>query len=159
LFERIQRSTSDPGQFEGFIDRLGVFLDLPEQDVRDILDGVLDSDESWRPNGLPGIFLKPITAGTRHSASDCALVHMEPGTVFPRHGHRGDEWGFVLQGEALEDNGRKAKPGDIVFQTRAGTHSFAATGEQVFMFFSISDGLEFSTDTGEGDGSHNPEMH
>ena len=144
LSMRILKSIEISNSFEGFIDRLTVFLDLPEQRVRELLGSIKYVEHDWRESGLPGVLKKEFKGGPRHTDSECVLIWMKPNAIFPSHGHLGDEWGFVLQGEAEEDSGRVYKSGDIVYQTTDSKHTFTATGDMPFIFFVIHNGISFS---------------
>jgi len=141
LWSRIESSIANANPFAGFVNRLTVFLDMSEQKVTELLHSITDSEEDWHANELKGIFRKDFRAGLRHKNSQCSIVRIEPGATFPMHGHVGDEWGFVLQGEAVEDNGHKSRPGDIVYKSALDQHAITATSEEAFMFFSIHSGI------------------
>ena len=143
LDKRILKTLKAPLLFEGFIKRLVSFLDLPEDQVRTTLAILQQGEEAFAQEVFEGIFLHPITAGPRHQSQDCSLVFMRPGAQFPKHRHNGDEWGFVLQGEAMEDNGHVAKPGDITYQSRHDQHSFKAIGDTPCIFVAIDNGISW----------------
>ena len=143
LKNRILDSIGKPNSFSGFVDRLVVFLDLPRQGVFNLLDEIQHAERDWTPSGLPGVLRKEFNGGPRHRHRECALIHMVPAAIFPMHDHLGDEWGFVLQGEARENTGRTPKPGDIVYQPANSKHTFEVVGDAPFIFFAIHEGIRF----------------
>ncbi len=143
LDARIQESVAHPDRFHGFLDRLTVFLDLPEPRVRELLDGIERAAGEWAPSELPGVRMRRFEGGPRLSGSECALLWIGPGGSFPRHEHLGHEWGFVLQGEAEEDSGKVYKPGDIVHKPPGSTHLFTARSDAPFVSFVVYNGISF----------------
>ena len=144
LLERLIKSTNPASPFEGFIDRLSVFLDLPEQQTRDLLVDIAFAETEWEAIGIPGILGKQFKGGPRHSDAECSLLVMQPGAVIPNHGHHGDEWGFVLQGEATEDNGRVIHAGEMVYQSENTRHSITNTGDSSVVFALVHRGIRFN---------------
>jgi anti-sigma factor ChrR (cupin superfamily) len=135
LRNRLLASLDPDTRFEGFVERLAVFLDLGADRVRRLLATVPEAPGgSWQASGLPGIHLLPFAGGPRIATAECLLIQLEPGRIFPSHRHRGDEWGFVLQGSAEEDGGRRFEPGDIVHKAPGSAHSFQALGTEPFVF-------------------------
>ncbi len=129
--------------FAGFVDRLADFLDLDRARVKSILNKSRHNETQWVPSGMPGITYLNVEPGPARADHECQLVRMEPHSRFPLHGHKSDEWGFVIQGEVREDSGEIYRPGDIVFKDQTSHHSFVASGDQPFLFFVIHGGLEF----------------
>ena len=145
LQNQIFNSIGPVPTYSGFVGRLSVFLDLPEKRVSEIL-AYLESPEKYlEQSGLPGIRKLEVEAGLRHADSDCALFLMERESVFPQHSHLGEEWGFILQGEAREDSGRRYQPGDIVYKTKEQKHSFTSIGKLPFVFFVVHNGISFDS--------------
>lgn len=59
---------------------------------------------------------------------------MRPGVEFPSHGHGGDEWAIILEGEAREDSGAQWLPGDLVHRPEGSRHSFRVVGDRPLLF-------------------------
>ncbi len=148
LRERLLAVTQPDTRFEGFIDRLSSFLDLTVESVRELLtmvDKVPDSP--WIESGFPGIRVLRSTPGPRLAGTACQLISMEPGAVLPKHRHLGDEWGFVLQGRAIENETRLFAPGDVVHKPMNSTHMVRAVDDEPCIFIVIlHQGLEWITD-------------
>lgn len=145
LGSRIRDSIEHPDRFGGFIDRLSAFLDLPEDSVRKLVSEIATAEPRWPPSGLPdGTLMYRFDGGPRHRDAECALVWMKPEAVFPPHTHIGDEWGFVLQGEAVEDSGQVLRSGELVHRDAKSTHHFTAIGGEPFVFAVIHEGVVFS---------------
>lgn len=143
LMARLMKSADSDSPFEGFVDRLSVFLDLPEKRIRSLLNSVKSAQTEWHALGAPGVLGKVFDGGPRHAEAECSLVLMQPGAVIPKHGHLGDEWGFVLQGKAMEDNGRIIRAGELVYQSEETRHSFTNIGDTPVIFALVHRGLKF----------------
>ncbi len=143
LSTRIEKSIAEAHRFEGFIDRLTVFLDSPAERVRKLLHNLDARFHELSETGLSGVRAKRFKGGPRLKTSECALMWMEPGAAFPAHRHLGHEWGFVLEGEAIQDDGKIYRAGDIVHQTPQSRHSFTASERGPFVFFVVHNGIDF----------------
>jgi putative transcriptional regulator len=131
-------------RFEGFARRLGVLLDLPDEQVRSLLEQARHAScEPW-VNGGGGIRLLHFAGGPRVANADCGFVYLEPGVAFPYHRHMGDEWALVLEGSAQDDSGRVARAGDLLYGPAGSAHSFRAIGPGPFLFAVVlQGGLDF----------------
>jgi len=92
---------------------------------------------------IEGIKLLVVKTGPLHHDRECQLLSMLHDTTMPAHEHKGDEWGFVLQGEAQENNGEFIRPGDMVHHTRSDAHSFTVTSEEPFIAVVLHQGVIF----------------
>ena len=126
----------DPStRFEGFVERVVAFFDLPVDRAREILSALDDvAGGAWEAGPAPGSRVFHLDGGSRVAAADCGLVHVEPGRVFHPHRHIGDEWSLVLQGRAQEDSGRFWDVGDILYKPPGSVHGFRALGDVPFVF-------------------------
>ncbi len=139
-------ATVAPGtRFEGFVRRLATFLDLGELRARELVAQVSRvSSDPWVDDTVDKVRLLHFDGGPRVAEADCGLVHVEPGSSYPLHRHRGDEWAFVLQGNAEEDSGRVWRPGDLVRNPAGSVHAFRALGPEPFVFAVVlHDGIDF----------------
>ena len=130
----------------GFADRAAVFLDIDPSSARAVLAQLAVSDSSaWVPSGIAGVRISELTGGPRLSdAERCVALHMEPGSHFPEHHHQGDEWGLVLRGQLLQNDGRRFGPGDLVHQAEGSSHAFGATPDsEVIQLVVLHGGIEF----------------
>lgn len=145
LRDRIVRSVVSE-DLAGFVDRAAVFLDIDPLSARAVLAQLAISDSSaWVPSGIAGIRIFELTGGPRLSdAERCVALHMEPGSHFPEHHHQGDEWGLVLRGQLLQNDGRRFGPGDLVHQAEGSSHAFGATRDsEVIQLVVLRGGIEF----------------
>jgi quercetin dioxygenase-like cupin family protein len=146
LRERLLRSLDPVTRFEGFAERLAAFLDLGLARTRELLASLAAAGSApWEDDLVAGVRLLHFAGGPRVAGADCGLVRCEPGVLYPRHLHRGDEWAFVLQGEGLEDSGRRWQPGDLIRNPAGSAHSFRSVGEEPFVFaIVLREGIRFS---------------
>ena len=137
LRETILASLGPATRFEGLRERLSTFLDLSAKSTRELvaeIAHVARRDGPWEDDQVPGLRLLHFDGGVRVAEAHCGLVHIEPGTLYPPHRHRGDEWAFILQGCAEEDSGAVWRPGDLVHQPAGSTHAFRVVGNEPFVF-------------------------
>jgi quercetin dioxygenase-like cupin family protein len=128
-------SLESHARFEGFVERLTAFLDLGADRVRELLDTVAKVEQDpWQQSPLPGARFFDFDGGPRVAAARCGLVHLEPGLIFPRHRHLGDEWAWMLQGHTQDDSGQIATSGDIVYKPKGSTHSFRVLDGEPLVF-------------------------
>jgi quercetin dioxygenase-like cupin family protein len=134
---------------EGYVARLAAFLDLPTERARELVRCIPD-ETGWVVEALPGVRLYHFAGGPRHATSDCGLVHIAPGTRFPRHVHVGDEWLFVLAGSAEEEGtGAVWSPGDLLRCLPGSAHAFRALGDVPFVFAVVlTDGIRMEETAG-----------
>jgi quercetin dioxygenase-like cupin family protein len=123
-------------RLEGFVARLATFLDLAPARARELVRSIPEVREAtWIDDRVAGVRLLHFAGGPRHAGSDCGLVHLAPGTRYPRHVHVGDEWSFVLSGSAEEEEtGAVWSPGDLVRCPPGSAHAFRALGAEPFVF-------------------------
>jgi putative transcriptional regulator len=135
-------------RLEGFVARLAVFLDLPPERARELVRSIPD-ETGWVVDRVGGVRLLHFAGGPRHATSDCGLVHVAPGTRFPRHVHLGDEWSLVLAGAAEEEaTGTVWSPGDVVRCPPGSAHAFRAIGAEPFVFAVVlTNGIRIEDET------------
>ena len=76
-----------------------------------------------------------LPGGPRVAAADCGLVRLEPGVRFPTHRHAGDEWSFMLAGEAEEEGtGDRWIPGDLLHRPPGTAHAYRAVSREPLVF-------------------------
>jgi putative transcriptional regulator len=124
----------EPGtRLDGFAARLATFFDVTADAARALLAAALGG-EGWLAAPIPGVRLYHLQGGERVGAADCGLVRLEPGALFPRHRHLGDEWNFVLAGRAEEEGGEVWEPGDLALRSAGSQHAFRAAGPEPLLF-------------------------
>lgn len=141
LRKRVLASVDPSTRFEGFVPRFGRLFALEEDGARRILGAANAVEaEGWVPSDVDGVRFYHFEGGPAVATAHCGLLHLAPGTVFPRHRHEGDEWNFTLSGSAEEDNGELWLPGDLVIREAGSVHGFRALGSDPFLFAVILNG-------------------
>jgi hypothetical protein len=119
--------------YAGFVQRLMVMFDLPRIVIERILRSIPRHDDlpaiPWQESGLEGIYLYHFSGGPRVASSDCGLVYLKPGAIFPNHRHLGQEIALVVQGSILEEGKQLYHPGDKILKRAGSQHSFSATDD------------------------------
>jgi anti-sigma factor ChrR (cupin superfamily) len=98
----------------------------------------------WRPSGLPGLHVYPLTGGPGVGGAICLLVSLAPGHGLPSHRHQGEEGTLVLQGWGQEAEGHCWGPGDRLHRAAGSVHAFTALATTPCLGAVVSDGgIEF----------------
>ena len=135
LRTKVLGSIASGSRFAGFLDRLATFFDLAQERAGELIREASGDARSWEVMPVAGVRLFHLSGGPRIAAADCGLVRIEPGARFPRHRHRGDEWSFVLAGEAVEEGtGARWAPGDLVHRPADSAHAFRSVGSEPLLF-------------------------
>lgn len=129
LRARILSGLNPQTRFFGYAQRLSEQFDLSPERIRELLREVdRFPAEPWTESMIPGIFALHFNGGRQLPEAECGIVHMAPGTPFPVHTHKGDEWALVLQGESCDDKGVRFLPGDLCYQGPGDSHAFRSVG-------------------------------
>jgi putative transcriptional regulator len=130
----------------GFAERLAALFDLGAERAAELLREATGDASGWQAIPLPGVRLFHLAGGPRVAGADCGLVRLEPGARFPLHRHGGDEWVFVLTGEAEEEEtGARWLPGDVLYRGPGSFHAYRAVGGAPFVFAVVlHDGIEIA---------------
>ncbi|HXK22388.1 MAG TPA: cupin domain-containing protein [Myxococcota bacterium] len=144
LRARVLASIEPASRFEGFVARVARLFDLSEPRAREILAvAATVPGPGWIDTPLPGVRFHHFAGGPRVASADCGLVHLAPGTAFPRHRHRGREWNLVLSGSADESAGVCWLPGDLLVYETDSIHDFRAHADAPLLLAAIlENGLE-----------------
>lgn len=136
LKQRIMTSITREQRFLGFSDRFAELFDVAGDRARQLLEKIDQPlADGWTSTALlPGVGIFEFPGGTRVGSATCGLICVEPGTVFPRHQHQGEEWMLVLQGQARESDGRILKPGDLVRSEAGSEHAFRVLSTEAYVF-------------------------
>jgi putative transcriptional regulator len=119
----------------GFAERLASLFDFGVERAAEVLREASGAASGWQAIPLPGVRLFHFAGGPRAEGADCGLVRLEPGARFPLHRHGGDEWVFVLAGEAEEeDTGARWLPGDLLHRGAGSAHAYRVVGREPFVF-------------------------
>jgi anti-sigma factor ChrR (cupin superfamily) len=129
-------------RFEGFVERLAAFFDLPAARMRELAGAIADpAAPSWSDDVVAGVRLLHFAGGERRAAAHCGIVHVAAGVRYPRHRHEGTEWTFVLAGVAEdEDDGRRLEPGDLEAQPAGSAHAYRSAGDEPLVFAVVLEG-------------------
>jgi quercetin dioxygenase-like cupin family protein len=130
----------------GFAERLASLFDFGAARAAELLREASGDASGWEAIPLPGVRLFHFAGGERVAGADCSLVRLEPGAHFPLHRHGGDEWVFVLAGEAEEEGtGARWLPGDLLYRGAGSAHAYRAVGAAPFVFAVVlRDGIEIA---------------
>ena len=124
-------------RLSGFTERLARMFDLGRERAGELIrEAGGPAEAGWvTVPVLPGVRLLHFAGGPRVAAADCGLVRLEPGARFPRHRHAGDEWSFVLAGEAEEEGtGARWIPGDLLHRTSGTAHAYRVVSPEPLVF-------------------------
>ena len=81
----------------------------------------------------PGVFRKDLALPRPGDPSRSYLIRMEPGTMLPRHGHRGFEHCYVVAGSTVV-GGRRMVAGDYTYAPRGTRHEAIPSDEGALLF-------------------------
>ena len=81
----------------------------------------------------PGVFRKDLMLPRPGDPSRSYLIRMEPGTMLPRHGHRGFEHCYVVAGSTVV-GGRRLVAGDYSYAPRGTRHEAIPSDEGAVLF-------------------------
>jgi quercetin dioxygenase-like cupin family protein len=146
LRDRLLGAAGGRNRFLPFLDRMMSLCDLPEREAEGHLHSV-DDDAAW-DDMASGIRYRDFDVGPSLGDAHGGLVRLQPGEVFPRHTHVGEERLLVLQGETVDDGGNVYRAGDLVVSPDGSTHEMRAVGEQEVIYAAVVVALVF---TGSGD--------
>ena len=138
--DRLLTSLTAGSGITSYAERVAVFLDIETSLAHDELVDLAANQERWFDyHTAPGLQISQVCRGPRHTGRECFVVRFVPGAQIPMHGHQGDEWGFVLQGNLSDSRGFHNGPGDITHLTPADTHRIWNPGPTVALAINIID--------------------
>jgi anti-sigma factor ChrR (cupin superfamily) len=135
LRDRLLGSAGGRNRFLPFLDRSMTLFDLPEAETQAHLHSV-DEPDAWE-DMLPGVRFRDFDGGPGLGEAHVGLVRLAPGEAFPRHTHVGEERSLVLQGELVDDEGRRYRAGDLIVSADGTTHEMRAVGDQEAIYASV----------------------
>jgi len=144
LRSRLLRTLAGPDRFAPFFDDLGRLFALPLETIRKLLARI--DGQEWETTllGVPleGARLFHFGAGPALAARGAAggVVRIDPGVTFPRHGHKGREVTYVLEGGYCAD-GRVYGPGSAIEVTTDLSHDYTAAPERDLVMMVLHHGI------------------
>jgi hypothetical protein len=141
--ERLMIEVSQaPLRYAPFFERLSELWDLPESDVRGLLERTRDK-KNWRKAPLPGLELIAVRGGPRIAGTEAYLARFAPGMTFPEHGHHGHEDVLILEGSYTDHEGRLFRSGDVHAMEAGGEHSFTIGPDEPCVAAAVHRGIRF----------------
>jgi len=148
LRERLLGGAGGSNRFLPFLDRAMALFDLPEAETEGHLHSV-DDDAAW-DDMLPGVRYRDFDGGPALGEAHVGLVRLQPGEAFPHHSHVGEERTLVLQGELVDEQGRRYRAGDLIVSTDGSAHEVRAAGDREAIYASVVVAIVM-TGTGDDD--------
>ena len=131
-----------PLRYAPFFERLSELWDLPESDVRGLLDRTRDK-KSWRRAPLLGLELVAVHGGPRLAGAEAYLARFAPGMTFPAHAHDGHEDVLILEGSYTDHTGKTFRSGDVHSADAGGEHSFTIGPDEPCVAAAVHHGIRF----------------
>ena len=142
LRERLLGAAGGRNRLLPFLDRMMALFDLPEAEAEAHLHRV-DTDEGWE-DMLPGVRFFDFEGGPALGDAHGGIVRLQPGQTFPYHTHVGEERALVLQGEMVDDQGRRHRAGDLMVSPDGSGHALRAVGERELVYAAVVTALVFT---------------
>jgi ChrR Cupin-like domain len=141
--ERLMIEVSQaPLRYAPFFDRLSELWDLPESDVRGLLERTRDK-QSFRRAPLPGLELIAVRGGPRIAGTEAYLARFAAGMTFPTHSHHGHEDVLILEGSYTDHEGKVFRAGDVHAMEAGGEHSFTIGPDEPCIAAAVHRGIRF----------------
>jgi anti-sigma factor ChrR (cupin superfamily) len=141
--ERLMLEVAEPPlRYAPFFERLSELWDLPESDVRGLLERSRDK-RNWRKAPLPGLELIAIHGGPRIQGTESYLARFAPGMTFPPHSHFGHEDVLILEGSYTDHEGKLFRSGDVHTMEAGGAHSFTIGPDEPCVAAAVHHGIRF----------------
>lgn len=107
-------------RFAPFAPRLAALAAISTNDARLALHAFA-APEEMQSTSVPGMKISPLPSGD--PSVKAMLASFEPGSVLPRHTHRGDERVLVFQGAFATDDGQIVRAGEEQLCAAGTAHS------------------------------------
>jgi len=141
--ERLMIEVAEPPlRYAPFFARLSELWDLPEGDVRALLQRSRDKS-AWRRAPLPGLELIQLTGGPRIAGTEAYLARFAPGLSFPTHSHHGHEDVLILEGSYTDDRGTVFGSGDVHSMDGGSEHAFTVARDEPCLAAAVHRGIRF----------------
>jgi hypothetical protein len=143
--DRLMNAVGEPPlRYAPFFERLGELWDLPEAEVRGVLERTRDA-KAWKRAPLPGLELIDVHGGPRVASSRAYLARFGPGMTFPSHRHEGHEDVLILDGSYADSDGRVYRAGDMHTMSSDTEHSFTIAPDEPCLAAAVHGGIRFSS--------------
>ena len=124
------------GGFSRFAASVAALLDVTADRARALLAKISDPG-SWVPGFAPEMSLYHLKGGPATAGLVVGFITLTRGATFPHHRHLGDEWGLVLQGRMLDEDGQVYRPGDTSMKLAETEHSFRAGDDEDLIYLAL----------------------
>lgn len=142
LRQRLLDAAAGPDErYAPFSERLARLFDVSLERARELLTAITDPG-FWQDVIAPGVALVHLEGGPRVATADVGLVRVDAGARFPTHHHLGEENTLLLQGESIDDEGRRNRAGDSIRLTTGTTHAFVAGPDEDLIYAVVVDGVD-----------------
>ncbi len=131
-----------PLRYAPFFESLSNLWDLPESDVRSLLERSRDKSQ-WSRAPLPGLELMKLQGGPRIQGTHAYLARFSPGMTFPLHSHDGHEDVLILEGSYTDDRGTEYLSGDVHHMQAGEAHSFTIARDEPCVAAAVHRGIRF----------------
>lgn len=143
--ERLMNAVADPPlRYAPFFDRLSHLWDLPESEVRTVLERSREPS-GWKRAPLPGLELIDIEGGPRVAGTKAYLARFAAGMTFPTHRHSGHEDVLILDGSYTDSSGAVYRAGDVHSMDADTEHSFVIAPDEPCVAAAVHRGIRFSS--------------
>jgi len=135
LKQRLFDTLASSNPVTSYIKRFMDLFDLDKLAAENIFENITDSArQAFYSCGIPNVSLFYFNGGKRVAHNTCGIVRIKAGKIFPAHEHTGKEHILVLQGQALDTDGQKYYPGDVVFSDVGSSHAIRVTSDDDLIF-------------------------
>ena len=143
--DRLMNAVAEaPLRYAPFFERLSHLWDLPEPEVRAVLERSRDA-ASWKRAPLPGLELIDVPSGTRGAGTKAYLARFAAGMTFPTHRHDGNEDVLVLEGSYTDSSGAVFRSGDVHTMGAGTEHAFTIAPDEPCLAAAVHRGIRFSS--------------
>jgi hypothetical protein len=141
--ESLRRFVSGaPHRYAPFFRRAAELFDLSENDVIANLARLGDA-RNWKWSGLPGVTMLVVRGGPAVGSAMTRLFRIDPGGLFPRHQHLGEERVLVLEGRYEDSKGMVHRAGELREWPAGSDHYLKAEGSSPCILACVADGWRF----------------
>lgn len=119
LFDSVDRLE----RFAPFAPRVAELLDRPPNRARQLLHTLSDA-EAWASGPLRAMSFYPLNdeLGPKRAGGAAMFARFDPGFVFPKHRHEGEETILVFEGPLADDAGVTYGAGEVVRSPEGSCH-------------------------------------